>query len=1326
MILYVPVFGQGLNFFHYGLKDGISQQTIRCIEKDSRGFIWIGTQDGLNRFDGHSFKVFRHSDKDTLAIKGKFINDILENRDGTIWVATANNGVSYYDPNKDVFVRTAIKDGNCSSLSKDNEGNIYATFLDKYPVQFKKNKGLYKPETLLKDVLFQLNISSSLITNRTLFLGTTTGALFEIDLEQNKLVEQHQFNEVGVIDELNFTDNHLLMGTSRGLYTLNSDNELNTIDLRTVSNQFIENIAVEAITTFEDKLYVGTDNGLFLLNEFSTESPFKNIIHYVGDKANGNSITSNRVYDILVDNTLLWIGTNNLDVASIQPPVFRTINTFSAPRINNNYVFSLYRTSNYLFVGTRDGLNCIDTNGNVTLITKENTNQKLAFNVIRGMTLDHQNNLWLATTKGVSVISLNNFNPEKPIISSIYNEPGNKFSLSENKTRSIFVDNQHTIWIATYGGGLNRFTGNLESQIYTFERYLNSTSQNSLSSNMVFHITQDESDAYWISSENGLNKLQFENEDYLNPNFERFLADSKDTKALQSNTTLHSYIDKNGTLWIATQNGLHKYDNTTNDFAHYNEENGLSNTYVYAILEDQDQKLWVSTNDGLFRFDKEQELFTPFSLNDGVQSTEFNLGASFNYKSTNTLYFGGINGFNAFNPSDVSSLDAEGNLMFTELAINGATINPIIAPKNLKNVISNVQKITLSHEDFPCVLKFSDIDLRPRKSTSFEYKLNNSDWNPTNSTQEIQLLDLPKGEHILQVRGRSREINWNQQPVQLRINVLPPWYKSNLAYLLYIITFFTLSYFYYNMRLQQQFANQEAQRLQDLDTLKSRFITNITHEFRTPLTLILGYLDHLKTNPSIKKIAKEPLREIEQNSENLLGLVNEMMDLAKLEQGKLKLDLKQLDIINYTKYLVESFSSMAERKNNQLQFKSTINGLIMDIDIEKYRQIISNLISNAIKFSNENDPIKINLSNDNEQLNIRVKDFGQGISPKALPHVFDRFYQSTNAKKVAYKGTGVGLALSKELVQLMKGTLSVDSTENQGATFNLQLPITNVAVMAEEKEMSIHTKSVFSISTSNKLKNQKNTQNRNRILIVEDNPDISKFIASCLSKKYDVTHAINGLKGLAKAEQKVPDIIITDVMMPEMDGLEMTQKLQENPATNHIPIMMLTAKAQLEDKLFGLQAGADAYLTKPFEKQELLVRVSQLIHKRKALQDRYSIKKIIELDKATLKDDKKVTFLDQVIKHIELHLDDTDYNSLQLAKHMHISESQLYRKLKALTNKSTALFIRYIKLEKAKQLLENTDLSISEVAYASGFSNPNWFSKAFKAEFNCNPTQIRN
>ncbi|MGV6830088.1 MAG: hybrid sensor histidine kinase/response regulator transcription factor [bacterium] len=1323
-LFYHLMSSQELNFFHYGLEDGISQQTIRCIEKDARGFIWIGTQDGLNRFDGHSFKVFRHSDHDTLAVKGKFINDILENSDGTIWVATANHGVSYYDPNKDVFIRTTIQDGNCSSLSKDDEGNIYATFLDRAIVKFKKNKGVYEPKKMLKDELSHINFSSSFIFNRKLFLGTTTGSIFEIDLEHNKLVRQDAFNEIGIIDELIFTDNHLLMGTSRGLYTLNSDNELSIIDLRKVSNQFIENIVVETITTFEDKLYVGTDNGLFLLNEFSTTSPFKNVVHYAGDKSNGNSITSNRVYDILVDDALLWIGTNNLDVASIQPPVFKTINTFSAPRINNNYVFSIFRTPDYLFIGTRDGLNCIDNQGKVTLITKENTNQRLAFNVIRGMTLDHQNNLWLATTKGVSVISLNNFDPKKPIINSIYNEPGNESSLSENKTRSIFVDQQNTIWIATYGGGLNRFTGNLESEIYTFERYLSSTSENSLSSNMVFHITQDASGTYWITSENGLNKLQFKNELYKNPNFERYLADSENSRALQSNTTLHSYIDKNNTLWIATQNGLHKYEKTTNDFTHYNEENGLSNTYVYAILEDQDQKLWVSTNDGLFRFDKKQELFTPFSLNDGVQSTEFNLGASFRDKDTNTLYFGGINGFNAFNPSDVSSLDAEGNLIFTELAINGAIINPVIAPKNLKNTISNVQTITLSHEDFPCVLKFSDIDLRPRKSTSFEYKLNSIDWNPTNATQEIQLLDLPKGEHILQVRGKSRAIIWKQEPLQLKINILPPWYKSNLAYLLYIITFFTLSYFYYKMRLQQQYANQEAQRLQDLDALKSRFITNITHEFRTPLTLILGYLGHLKTNPSIKEIAKEPLIEIEQNSENLLGLVNEMMDLAKLEQGKLRLDLKQLDIISYTKYLVESFSSMAEKKNNQLHFKSTINALMMDIDIEKYRQIISNLISNAIKFSNENDPIEIYISCDNEQLNIQVKDFGRGISPKALPHIFDRFYQSSNAKKIAYKGTGVGLALSKELIHLMQGIISVDSIENEGTTFKLQLPITNTAAMAEENEISIRSKSPYAIPSENKK--PKNTEKRNRVLIVEDNPDISKFIASCLSENYDVIQAINGLKGLAKAEQKIPDIIITDVMMPKMDGLEMTQKLQENPATNHIPIMMLTAKAQLEDKLFGLQAGADAYLTKPFEKQELLVRVSQLIHKRKALQHRYSIKKIIELDKATIKDDKKVTFLDQAIKHIEVHLEDADYNALQLAKHLHISESQLYRKLKALTNKSTALFIRSVKLEKAKQLLENTDLSISEVAYATGFSNPNWFSKAFKAEFNCNPTQIRN
>lgn len=1324
MTSYAPVFGQALNFFHYGLKDGISQQTIRCIEKDSRGLIWIGTQDGLNRFDGRSFKVFRHSANDTLAIKGKFINDILENSDGTIWVGTANHGVSYYDPNKDVFVRTSIQSGNCSSLSKDLEGNIYATFLDKSPVQFKKRESRYEAETLLKNTLYEENLSSSLVINSKLYLGTSTGSVIEVDLDQNELVKRHTFDKIGIIDEMLFIENHLLIGSSRGLYTLNSNNELSTIDLGTISNQSIENIVVEAITVVEDKLYVGTDNGFFVLNEFSVATPFKNVTHYIGDKANRNTITSNRVYDILVDDALIWIGTNNLDVASIQPPVFKTINTSSAPRLNNNYVFSIFRTPSYLFVGTRDGLNCIDTNGKVTLITKENTNQQLAFNVIRGMALDQQNNLWLATTKGVSVISLNNFNPEKPIISSIYNEPGNESSLSENKTRSIFVDHQNSIWITTYGGGLNRFTGHLEEKIYTFERYRNGPSKNSLSSNMVFHITQDDSDTYWITSENGLNKLQFENENYLNPNFERFVADSKDTKALQSNTTLQSYIDKNGTLWIATQNGLHKYDKTTNNFKHYNEQNGLSNTYVYAILEDQDQKLWVSTNDGLFRFDKQKELFTKFSLNDGVQSTEFNLGASFNDKESNTLYFGGINGFNAFNPSNISSLDAEGNLMFTELAINGKAINPIIASKNLKHAISKTQSITLSHLDFPCVLKFSDTDLRPRKSTSFDYKLNGTDWNPTNSTQEIQLLDLPKGKHILQVRGKSRDVIWNQEPLQLKITVVPSWYKSDLAYLFYLLSFLSLVYAFYRINLQHQIAGQESKRLQDLDDLKSRFITNITHEFRTPLTIILGFLDNLKEQFSEKEDINFSLETIEHNSHNLLDLVNQMLDLAKLEKGQLNLNLIQNDISAFTKHLLTSFKSIATDKGIDLKFNAEPIKIVMDYDSEKIRQILTNLISNAIKFSKQDSTVHIELTTLNtSMLQITIKDQGYGISAKALPFIFDRFYQVEHTGHKISQGTGVGLALTKELVECLNGYIEVDSKINGGTRFTILLPITNTAT----KTTINFDKSQFNIGTIvPQLENLSTDKDANSVLIVEDNNDMAHYIASCIKSDYNINFAKDGQEGLEMANQQIPDIIITDVMMPIMDGFELTQNLQDNSNTNHIPIIMLTAKGMQEDRLDGILSGADVYLTKPFHKKELQLRMQMLIAKQKKLQERYTVKTIVEQKEEQPKtSDKKLVFLNTVVNTIHEHLENVNFGPTELAECLAMSDSQLYRKLKALSNTSTAIFMRKVRLEKGKTLLKRTDLSVAEVAYAVGFNDPNWFSKTFKEEFNESPSEFR-
>lgn len=1315
---------QDYTFYHYGLNEGLSQETIRSILKDKNGFLWLGTQDGLNRFDGTSFTVYKNQKKDSLSISGNFINTMVEDDTNNIWIGTNDNGICIYDSSLNSFKSTSVKKGNCTSLSKMSDGSIVATVLNQGIYIFEKKNGSYSNRKIAEINHEQLNVNTSFLYKDSLFVSTNEGRVFVIEniLRSNTEIKELKLgSSIGLINTMFVKDHILWLGTSVGLFAFNRNNYmLHHITLE--SNEINEKLNVESIDAFHNTYYVGTFNGLFVAENFKG-SHFENITTYKGDQTHNNSISSNRVYDTFTDGNLLWIGTNNLDVVPLKNPVFKNINTTSEIALNNSFTLAFAKNKDFLFVGTRKGINCINAKGEVTSITKENTNNKLAFNVIRAMAIDQFNNLWVGTIKGVSVIHLTDFNPQNPEIISFYHNETDASSLSSDATRGIYIDHNDSVWIATYGGGINRFTGDLTTNTITFEHYKSSEEDHSLSSDYTYNMSQDKDLNYWITSEEGLNKLWFEGPNYSEAKFTKFYHSNDDVNSLSSNTTLHTWHDENGMLWIATQDGFNKYNPKTNSFKRYGEADGLTNTFVYSITEDKAHNLWLTTNAGLFKFDKISEQFINYNQQDGLQSSEFNLGAHYYDRETDEIYVGGIKGFNIFSPNKVSELDVQGNLIYTSLKIKDKEISPITHPSILKESITKTDEIRLNYTDFPCYISFSDLDLRPNKNNQFMYTLNGNEWNDLRGTREIQLLELTKGNHTLQIQGKSRDKVWSKPPLELNIKVIPPWYKSNLAYLAYLVVFLGIVYAFYKVSLQRQTAGQESKRLQDLDNLKSRFITNITHEFRTPLTIILGYLNDLKERFSEKDQVDTALNTIEQNSNNLLQLVNQMLDLAKLEQGKLTLNTTQSDIVSYIQHLAHSFSGIAQEKSISLKFKSDIDELKMDFDAEKMRQILTNLMSNAIKFSAEDSQITIAVKTKNDTLKISVNDEGLGIPEDQLPHIFDRFFQVENQEHKVSQGTGIGLALTKELVQLMEGNIKVDSKVNKGTIFTVTIPIRNKALEGSPELNPL--KSSIGETYVPKLDDVVTPEDTNSVLIVEDNRDMARYIASCLQGQYKVSFAKNGLEGFEKAGDTIPDIIITDVMMPVMDGFELTQKLQSQVTTNHIPIVMLTSKAMQEDKLEGISSGADAYLTKPFQKEELLLRMQMLISKRQQLQASYSLDQL-QAQPQQKAPDKNVEFLNQVVKLIHKHLEDSSFNASELSKALAMSDSQLYRKLKAISNSSTSIFMRNVRLEKSKELLKTTNLSVSEIAYATGFNDPNWFSKAFKETFDVSPTEFRN
>ncbi|WP_407557599.1 response regulator [Winogradskyella sp. 4-2091] len=1296
---------QKLTFSHLGLKEGLPQETIICITEDKKGFYWFGTSDGIVRYDGHDFYIPQPDKHSGLDIGGFRIGAILA-KDNNIYIGTGQNGLVAYNISTESTTQLGEPNTNCTRLI-DYKGLIIAANADNGIGIIENNT--YHKTHYFKD--YPKKITGVSVMNDQLYIGNLDGEIYVASLNGigdsgYDLFFKKLTTIEASINNLKTISDTLWITTDSGLYNLTNTN-LEAKPVQLIENQSAVKYNVNTLIYDNSSYYIGTNSGL-LVATYNNKDLIVNTHYRANKKENLNTVSFDNINDLYVDNNgNLMIGSFNLETTSIiKDAVFK--NPTHVFNVNDPSVFAVIDTKDYLFTATSSGL--VISSNNDQSIFKVFPNHR-----VRGFVKDTHNNLWCATGKGLFILNLNTLDIENPNFIAVPSETDYANHLPSHNIRSIFKDSKNTIWVTSYNKGFSKFIGNVESENYDFLNY----SAEQFPSRLTISMLEDHQGIYWMTTQKGLSAFNIKDNKF------NLIKNYDETNGLATRGVLSAFVDSDKTLWIATRKGLSKYNRETDSFTSFGKRDGLTNTFIYNINEDNLGNLWLSTNGGLFRFHKNTQEFTNYNPKDGVQSTEFNLGAVYKNSGNENLYFGGINGVNIFNPNDINKLDKEGQLSFTQLKVKDTLVTPS-ETSILSTSIINAKQIEVNHNDFPINLSFSGLDFRPNSNVKYVYKLlpDDKDWNALDYKNYIQLLTLSPKEYTLQIQGKSRNNLWQKPPLELRINVKPPWYKSNLAYLSYLLLFLGIVYAFYRISLQRQIAGQESKRLQELDDLKSRFITNITHEFRTPLTIILGYLGNLKERFSEKDDVNSSLNTIEQNSNSLLNLVNQMLDLAKLEKGQLNLNLIQNDIASYSKYIVDSFLSIASDKKIDLKFNADPKKIVMDYDAEKWRQILTNLISNALKFSPEDSQLQINLKQQNNTLLVEVADQGYGISEAELPYIFDRFYQVENTEHKVSQGTGVGLALTKELVALCKGTIKVQSKISVGTTFTLQLPITNNA-LHQDSDLKINPISIGTVVPD--LDDVIIDDDANTVLIVEDNADMASYIASCLQPDYKVSFAKDGKAGLEWAETNIPDIIITDVMMPIMDGFELTQKLQANTNTNHIPIIMLTSKAMQEDKIEGITSGADAYLTKPFQKAELKLRMQMLIAKRKKLQNNYAVNTVVEkTEQKKPTTDKKLIFLNSVIDAIHQHLDDSNFGATELAKFMLMSDSQLYRKLKAISNTSTGIFIRKVRLEKAKESLKTTDLSISEIAYASGFNDPNWFSKAFKDEFNQSPTEFRN
>jgi len=844
----------------------------------------------------------------------------------------------------------------------------------------------------------------------------------------------------------------------------------------------------------------------------------------------------------------------------------------------------------------------------------------------------------------------------------------------------------------------------------------------------IEYIYEDkENQIVWASMKEGILKVSLSD---LSSQFFNLWKDEKDR-------FVREFLRMEDELWIATLEGLKVFDVSTQQIIkNYSVEDGLPHNTIYSIVPFGDN-LWLGTHNGLCCFNLKTTKARNFYVEDGLTHNEFNTN-SFLVASDGKIWMGGSNGLNVFHPNELLAIPFDStDLLLTKFTKYNTKKDSLLIVENMEQL--NIDpSITIQPHDQSFTFQFFNNTLTNPNRNQYYWYLDGYEpiWQNVDNKPIANYQNVPVGHYTLRVKATDFQGNPSRNELAIPIYVRQIWYKTWWAWLLYVTVLGSSIWWYYRLNFRRQLVKQEALRLQELDTVKTRLYTNITHEFRTPLTVMIGIANQLQANP---KQVLERAGIISRNGQNLLNLVNQMLSLSKLEAGKVELKLQYGDLILFCKTMVDAIQGLAQNKNIQLHFLTELDVCNTNFDSDKLQMILTNLLSNAIKFTPKDGEVFLTLKKNHQQIIFQVKDTGMGITAEKLPFIFDRFYQTDDSHSRAAEGTGIGLSLVRELVKVLEGEIDVKSKIGEGTEFTIHLPLTEVhqSVIATNKLEMVADKKDTVIVPATKIKEVVASKTELPILlIIEDNADIQTYLRSTLNEQYDILLASDGQEGIEKAVEYIPDLIISDVMMPKKDGFEVVNFLKNEELTSHIPIILLTAKADIDSKLIGLKSGADAYLSKPFHEKELRIRLEKLLELRRKLQKRYTEPDIqsaavissiaTEQSENPLMSDKENIFLQKIQKHIHMHLSDNGFGKTQLAQEMFMSESQLYRKLKALTDKSTSLYIRSIRLQKAHELLRNDDMKISDVAYEVGFKNLSWFSRAFSEEFGQSPNSIRN
>jgi signal transduction histidine kinase/ligand-binding sensor domain-containing protein/DNA-binding response OmpR family regulator len=1339
----VPVAAQPVQypFSHLDVFNGLSHSQVLAIIKDAKGFMWFGTPSGLNRYDGYTFKVFRHKENDSTTLSDDLVSKIQEGPHNKFWV-DIRGGQNIFDPvsektitNTTAYCRQlSLPAANVTDIAKDKQGFFWFA---------QPGYGLsrYDPKTNSVHRFQRKGVKN--IPDITDMAADNAGNLWVMYNDglleaYNTATEKLTYTNAAIFkkgDALRYklfadTENDLWIyteGFPQGVYCFNSNNnKLEHYHHDAPGKRLNTNLVTGIQQDNNGIIWISTDHGgINLVNKRT------GVISYLENNPEDiKSISQNSINAIYRDNTgIIWLGTykkgiNYYHENIIKFPVYRHLLSDAKSLPFDDVNRFVEDDKGNLWIGTNGGgLIYYDRTKGTYRSFKHNpaNNNSISNDVIVSLCIDHNKKLWIGSFYGgLDCYDGNRFIHYK-------HDPQNSSSISDNSIWEIYEDAQHQLWVGTLLGGLNRF----DPEANGFYTYRNGAG--ALNSNYISALAEDQEGNLWIGTESGINVLNKKTGKFV-----YYTHNSKDPHSLSNNSVTALLKDNRGNMWVTTRDGLNFFDKQTKSFRHFNEADGLVQSNILTIMEDNANSLWLGTTNGISRAwvqnngnDVMQILFRNYDERDGLQGREFNENAALKTKR-GELIFGGANGFNIISPEAIAHNTIVPEVVLTDLRVFDKSLQPGEVINNrvlLKTAISEVKEITLKYHENIFSLEFAALNYSNPEKNQYAYKLEgfNNDWLTTDgSHRTVTYTNLDPGKYTFRVKASNGDGVWNEQGTALMVTILPPFWRTIPAFIIYALLAGAILFAARRLTIQRahmrfQLAQQkkEAERIHELDLLKLKFFTNVSHEFRTPLSLIMAPVEKM-LKQTHEPEQKKQYQLIYRNARRLLALVNQLLDFRKLEMRELRLYPSLGDIVSFVKEVSHSFTDMAGAKHINFNFTTDIQSLQISFDPDKLERILFNLLSNAFKFTPEHGNIQVIVSMQSQYVSIQVKDSGIGIPAEDQEKIFERFFQHDVPGSILNQGSGIGLAISKEFARLHQGTISVTSEPGQGTCFTVLLPVTGPAA---ETTTPVSEELLLAEALEAQTEQpEKAGRKRPVILIVDDNEDIRFYLKDNLRRNYTVYEALNGAEGWERTKQLQPDLVVSDVMMPVMDGMELCRHIKNDKHTSHIPVILLTARSAAEPKMEAFQVGANDYVTKPFSYEMLESRIRNLLAQQEAM------RKLFQKQLAVNPSEISITsvdeqFIRQSIETVEQNISNPDFSVEDLSRALHMSRVALYKKLLALTGKSPLDFIKTIRLKRAAQLLEKSQFTISEIAYEVGFNNPKYFARTFKKEFGLLPSE---